>query len=256
MKAFRFCRPSLLLVSLLLPVAAFGADPVDLTASSSYREHFRPMQDASLFAPGDSALVGRMAAQFYGGALYTPSGNGQLFSGETIEATFSLAGEQGVRTLFHLVARYDEESQMALVGRVIIPSASRIRLQILCNASPYLSPQNQSSKLLVDWEYDLASGGEGAYRPAHNRRGCSGGEPGTSVPPETVLIARLEQRETPERAFCLTLLDEGGRLLGTTGFQAAQALETVTASGAAGFGAYVAKGDEVRVYSFKVASTP
>lgn len=106
--------------------------------------------------------------------------------------------------------------------------------------------------MLVDWEYDVSSGGLGAYREGLNREGCKGGPGLRTLEPGADLIVRLEQRETPTREFCLTVLDEAGEVLGTTGFQSHEQLHIIPPQGSVGMGAYVAPEDEVLISSFTV----
>ncbi len=228
-----------------------AGEPIPFSSEQSYAKNFRAMPDVTLLRFDGEALWAKRSKTFYGGALYEPGGKAALFDSGSAEASFALEGELSNRTLFYLVARFDEENGTAVVARVVVTEPSRARLVILFKTDPYAKPQQESPQILVDWEYNLRGGG-GYYRDALNKDGASGGQVGRTIALGQNLVARLEQRETPTRAFCLTLLDDVGELIATTGFQSHEQLSAVAARGSVGMGALVSPTDAIRINSFSV----
>lgn len=240
-------------VTLLSGSILHAADSLVFSAARDYTQNFRPMPDVTLLRFEDGGLWAKKSKTWYGGAIYEPRGREKAMEEGRVETELAYEGEQSVRTYSYLLARYDEDSCTGLIGGVIIPNPERIRLLIRFNIDPFIVYENNDSappiETLIDWEFDVKEGGEGYYREALNR-GRASGKARQPLQPGDRLTLRLEQKEKPQRAFCLTVLNEAGQVIATTGFQSNPKLSAVAQKGGVGIGAFVAPGDAVQFFSF------
>lgn len=250
----RSLRPVFALTCLLGVLFASLADAavIDFTGPSStaYADHFGQLSTGTFFSQQNGYLRGQQNSNFKGSALYETSP--ALFTAESVSLSAAITGPLGSSPSLLVYSRVNEEG-IGFAARLLLVSSTNLRI--------ILSYGHDATTLtggtaLLDWEYNVSTGGLGFYRTAENSSGASG-TTGHILASDAIYQLNLES--TSENEFRFTILNANGDLIASSGFQTSANLQSaVDPYGQVGFGGYAANsaGNTLRFYEFSVIPEP
>jgi hypothetical protein len=225
-----------------------AAVSINFATPNAYATNFTSLNTGGFFTAQSTHVRGRQDGAFWGFTQYSPG-----YKGYEVSASSSLEGALGVTANMSLMLGYNTSTQQAVVARVLIASTTNIRLQISVGVD--VTSNSGSGTLLLDWEYNVYSGGAGLYRTALNSAGASGAT-GQALSVSAPYTMKFEQ-DMDLNAFKFSVYTSTGTLLATSGFQTHLSLADI-AMGGVGFGGVAgnAQGQSLHFYDFQTIPEP
>ena len=233
---------------------------VDFSVPEAFDNNFWIRTPGKFLSVSENHVLGQDTSayeksNYYGNVVYdTNPSDGDctnLFTQEAVGMHATITGNLSALPSLALFARVNPVTNLGVEGRIYMVSSTNMRMRLSYNVDV---TTNELAEVLLDWEYNVTSGGVGLYRAGLNKSGGSGGT-GFTLTAGTPYHIVLDQNGE-DNSFRLSVYDASDKLMATTGFQSNAALRAVGPSGAVGFGGTAAtRRDEnmIEVFDFEVA---